>query len=222
MDKVDAEESTGIVQRMMNNLMGTVATSGLAGSTARTAISDVHANAYLWLRDDTIGPPLNDAFIQSRLAGATVPNIGIVYRALMAEQPRSLGAILMVNAGIDLCLVTAGEIVAGMDFVSRQDVEMMKEAIQAPFQDAIEVAADDMDQVMFQSLTGLYSAITNHLVSTARPLPRLITYQFGRVMTTLTIAQWLYADPSRADEIRQENKIVHPAFCPFYGVALSA
>jgi prophage DNA circulation protein len=222
MDKLDAEEATGIVQRMMQNLMGTVPARGLVGSTARTAIGDVSANAYFWLRNDTLGPPINTAFLQARLAGATLQNIGVVFRALEAEQPKTLGATLVTNVGIDLCLATASEIIADTVFVSRQDVELTKEAIQAPFQDAIEIAADDMDQATFQLLTSLYGAATNHLVSTARPLPRLIRYQFGRVMTTLTIAQWLYADASRADEIRNENKIVHPAFAPFSGVALSA
>jgi prophage DNA circulation protein len=35
------------------------------------------------------------------------------------------------------------------------------------------------------------------------------------------LAYRLYADASRADEIRAENKVVHPAFCPPTGIALS-
>jgi prophage DNA circulation protein len=57
---------------------------------------------------------------------------------------------------------------------------------------------------------------------TARPLPRLLPYQFARVMPTLVLAQRLYADASRADEIRAENHVVHPLFCPLTGFALSA
>jgi prophage DNA circulation protein len=98
----------------------------------------------------------------------------------------------------------------------------MKAALDGPFESAIEIAADDMDQATFQSLTALYGAVINHLVATARPLPQMLTYQFGQPMTALNIAYRLYADASRADEIRAENKIVHPAFCPTVGRALSA
>jgi len=38
----------------------------------------------------------------------------------------------------------------------------------------------------------------------------------------LTIAYKLYSDASRADEVRAENKIVHPAFCPLVGYGLSS
>src|SRR5215469_10840373 len=41
----------------------------------------------------------------------------------------------------------------------------------------------------------------SHLVITALPLPRMLGYQFAQVLPSLVIAQRLYQDPSRADEI---------------------
>jgi prophage DNA circulation protein len=41
-------------------------------------------------------------------------------------------------------------------------------------------------------------------------------------MPSVALAHRLYADASRADELRNENKIVHPAFCLRDGRALSA
>jgi prophage DNA circulation protein len=222
MQKADAEEAAGIVQRMMAQLATTVPPAGLAGSAARTAIGDVRANAYALLRADQLGAPLDNAFVLARQAGATQPQIAGVRVTVAAETPRTLGAVLVQNCGIELCLATEAEIIARMTFVSRQDVDAVKKAIQQPFQDAIEIAADDMDQMTFQNLTALFAAVTNHLVQTARPLPRLISYQFARNYSSLVLAQRLYADASRADEIRNENKIVHPLFCPLNGVALSA
>jgi prophage DNA circulation protein len=61
-----------------------------------------------------------------------------------------------------------------------------------------------------------------HLVETARPLPRMLNYRFYLTMPNVVMAHRLYADASRADELRNENKIVHPAFCPRQGRALSA
>jgi prophage DNA circulation protein len=222
MEKAGAQEAAGIVQRMMSALMTTVPAAGRPGSAARAAIGDVSANAYVLLRADQLGPPINNAFILAREAGANYGQLETVRSVVDAETPVTLGAVLVQNVGIELCLATESEIIASMTFASRQDVEAVKQQIAVPFQDSIETAADDMDQATFQDLTALYGAVINHLVATARPLPRMIRYQFGSVHTTLTLAYRLYADASRAEEVRNENKIVHPAFAPREGVALSA
>ena len=103
----------------------------------------------------------------------------------------------------------------------RQQVDEMKARLLQPFQDCEEIAADEMDQMTFQSLITLHGAITAHLVATALPLPRMLRYQFFQPLSTLVMAYKLYDDASRADEIRSENRIVHPAFCPQTGEALS-
>jgi len=57
---------------------------------------------------------------------------------------------------------------------------------------------------------------------TALPLPRMLNYRFNAVLPTLVISQRLYYDGSRADQVRDANRIVHPAFCPIMGQALSS
>jgi hypothetical protein len=222
MIKADATEAAGIVERMMVALLLSVPAVGAMGVEARTAINDVRANAYALLFNDTIGVPLNNAFITARDNGATIQQIQYVWQVVSAENPITVGGSLMMISGINLCLATISEIIASMTFVSRQDVDALKIAIQPPFQEAVEVAADEMDQMGFQAVVGLYAALINHLVTTARPLPRLIGYQFAKNLPSLVVAHKLYADASRADEIRAENKVIHPAFCPLSGVALSA
>jgi prophage DNA circulation protein len=222
MIKVDAVEATPIVQRMAQQLGTVIPAAGRPGADARTALGDLYAQAYLLLRSDQVAAAMNNVFILVRDAGASYQQIEQVRLSIAAEQPKTLGATLVVNAGIELCLATEVEIIVAMTFVSRDDVDAVKTALQQPFQDAIELAADDMDQATFQALAALYGAVTNHLVATARPLPQMLFYQFAQTMTTLNIAYRLYADASRADEVRAENKIVHPAFCPIVGRALSA
>ena len=109
-----------------------------------------------------------------------------------------------------------------MTFVSRQDVNAIKEQLLQPFRDAEEIAADSMDQMTFQTLVALHGATTNHLVATARPLPRMTSFEFFEPLPSLVMAYRLYDDASRCDELREENKVVHPAFCPRLGLALSA
>ena len=109
-----------------------------------------------------------------------------------------------------------------MTFVSRGDVDTVIQSLIQPFEDAEEIAADSMDPATFQALVALHGAITNHLVKTALPLPRMLMFQFFDTLPSLVLAHRLYADAGRADELVAENKIVHPLFCPTVGRALSS
>jgi prophage DNA circulation protein len=84
-----------------------------------------------------------------------------------------------------------------------------------------EIAADDMDQAGYMVLIQLHAALAYYLAQTARPLPRMLSYAFTDTLPTLVLAYRLYADAGRADELRAENKIVHPAFSLREGRALS-
>jgi prophage DNA circulation protein len=222
MKRADATEAEPILDRMLAELLSFVPSKGRAGVDARTAIGDTRAYAYKLLIDDALGPSLDNCFQQAMVAGVTWQQIETVRAQLDQETPVSLGAVLVQNAGVRLCLATECYILAGMTFISRQQVDEIKTALFQPFQDAEEIAADDMDQMTFQSLITLHGAITNHLVQTALPLPRMLQYQFFQVLPSLVMAYKFYDDASRADELRDENKVVHPAFCPLVGEALSS
>jgi prophage DNA circulation protein len=222
MKRADATEAAPILDRMLAALVSFVPAKGRTGVDARTAIGDTRANAYKLLIDDALGPPLDNCFDQARLAGVTWQQVETVRAQLDQESPVSLGAVLVQNAGVRLCLATECFILAGMTFISRQQVDDTKTALFQPFQDAEEIAANEMDQMTFQSLITLHGAITNHLVQTALPLPRMLQYQFFEVLPSLVMAYKFYDDASRADELRDENKVVHPAFCPMVGEALSS
>jgi prophage DNA circulation protein len=222
MNKADALEAAPIVQRCCKNLMNTIATHGREGSDARTQIGDTIAYAYTMLRDNSIGPELDQCFTLARQAGATFVLIEQVRRFTSQETPTTLGGAMTQNCLVQWCLATEAEIISNMDFISRQDVDKVKQQIKDPFQDAIELAADDMDQMVFQGLVNLYGATVNYLVDTQRPLPQMLNYEFSRPNSTLVIAYRLYGDAGRADQVRQENKIIHPAFAPAAGQALSA
>jgi prophage DNA circulation protein len=166
-------------------------------------------------------PPLVNCFDLVRQAGRPKSS-SIRCVQTESEQPRTLGGVLVQNSAIYLCLATEARIIAGTTFTSRQDVDALRAALRQPFDGAEEIAADDMDQATFMALIELDAAITNFLVTTARPLPRMIGYQFATSQPSLVIAHRLYQDASRADQIVQENKIVHPAFSPPIGIALSS
>jgi hypothetical protein len=221
MKRSDATEAAQIVDRMLTQLVSFVPAKGHIGVNARTAIGDTRANAYKYCIEDTLGLPLDDCFNQARQAGITLQQLEFTRQQIELEQPKMLGGFLVKNTGIWLTLATEAYIIAGMTFVSRQQVGQIRDALKQPFFDAEEIAADDMDQMTFQALIGLHGAITNHLVATALPLPRVLQYEFFTILPSLVMSYKLYDDASRCDELREENKIVHPAFCPLQGEALS-
>jgi prophage DNA circulation protein len=78
-----------------------------------------------------------------------------------------------------------------------------------------------MAQAAYQALVSLHAAVVFNLYQMARPLPQILNFQFAAIRPTLIQSYRLYADASRADELRNENKVVHPAFAPRTGRALS-
>jgi hypothetical protein len=222
MTRADAKEAIALLNPMLALLVSFVPSSGIVGIGARTIINDTRVNAFKLCVDDALGPPLDSCFDQARQAGVGVTQLEQVREQVEQEAPVSLGARLVQNACIRLSLVTQAYIIANMTFISREQVSQIRATLQQPFFNAEEIAADEMDQMTFQSLIALHGAITNHLVQTALPLPRMLNYQFYAPLPSLVMAYKLYDDASRADELRDENKIVHPAFCPLSGEALSS
>jgi hypothetical protein len=222
MEKPDAVEAAPIVVRALKQLAGTISAKGREGSDARTAIGDAIAFAYPLLRDDQLGEPLKQCFELARLAGATLYEMEAIRRSVSRETPKTVGGFVTADVLMILCLAEESIIVANMVFASRQEVDYVKQNMVEPFAEAEEIAADTMDQAGYQILITLHASVTNHLVVTARPLPRLLNFQFFEPLPSLVIAYKLYDDASRADEVRAENRIVHPAFCPVQGQALSA
>lgn len=218
----DADEAAGIVTRMLGHMAQCIDPTTSAAPQARSQIGYVVANINSLLLDDVIGSAIDYCFQLVIAAGATQSEIEFVRQWLIVETPKTLGGTQVQAGCVQLCLAAEGQIIANITFVSREDVETCLQSILEPFAVSEELAADNMDQMAFQALISLQATITNFLVNTARPLPYMTSYQFNKSLPSLVIAYRLYGDASRADQIVQENKIVHPAFCPPSGTALSA
>lgn len=221
MNKPDAEEAVGIVNATLDALLEWVPTTGRIGFDARHACGDVKANCEKYLRNDTLGPPLVNCFDLSRKAGMTLQQMDEVRSVTAAQGARLVGAIVVRDACIELALSEMGRIIGDTVFISREDVNNTRARVNAAFAPIQEEVADQMDSLSFRSLIGLQAAIVAHLVQTARPLPRMLSWRFARSWPTLVIAHKLYADAGQADVLRRENKVVHPAFAPASGRGLS-
>jgi prophage DNA circulation protein len=221
MFKVDALEAAPIVVATLDAMLAWAPTRGRPGADLRNAVGDIKANIQSLLINDVIGPPLLECFELARQTGATLSDMNQVHGVAAAQPAITPGAITIKDALIELALTIEGKIIADTVFVSRQDVEQVKSDINAAFAPLEEEVADQMDAMTYRAIVSLHAAITFHLYATARPLPDMLRFRFGIPLPTLIIAYRLYADASRADELRRENKVVHPAFMLPTGRALS-
>lgn len=221
MFKEDAVESQPIVNVTLDALLSWTATRGREGSDLRSIVGDTKAHALPLLQSDLMGNALIQCFETAFIAGINLPQMEHVRRTAAAQTANSVGAIMTKDTLVELALSIEGDIIASTVFVSREDVSNVRELINAAFDEIEEIVADQMDSMTYRALIQVHAAISMFLYETARPLPRMLNFRFNQPMPTLVMAHRLYADAGRADELRQENKIVHPAFARQYGRALS-
>lgn len=221
MYKFEAVEATPLAVRVLQVLLINAPTKGEPGLSLRTAVQDFISNAMYIIQNDLSGPPLSEIFDLARESGANFFQMDEVRRAAVNEAPVTVGAFIIKNALICLTLATECEIIANMKFKSRDDVDNISSRMNDAFFPMEEIAADEMAQATYQSLIRTHSALAFHLAETARPLPRMLNYRFFNTFPSVVVGYKLYSDASRCDELRDENKVVHPAFMPRTGRALA-
>ena len=193
---------------------------GRTGSDLRRACGDLKANADIYIVKNMIGDKLSRAFDLARKSGATLNEFNRIRTTVIAEPVETLIGALIKNSSISFSLQQMSMVVVDIKFTSREDVERVRDELHPAFHDAEEVAADEMALMVYRGLVSLHAAVTFHLSQTARPLPQMLSYRFAMPKPTLILSQRLYYTATRADELREENKVVHPAFAPREGRAL--
>lgn len=194
----------------------------LAGADLDAAIGDLRADAPGLLRPCALFDPLGTCFDLARRTGMTfdaMERLRATIAALTALDARSR---FLRARSLALCCVQEARITATTTFASRDEVDRVMGALTAAFTVSQEDAADVGDAAGYGALVSLRAAAVRDLTSRSRPLPKLVGYVFRRVYASLTLAQRLYGDAGRADELVAENAAVHPLFMPRSGRALSA
>jgi hypothetical protein len=222
MTLAELNEAVADLGVMLKALAGVlVGAEGTDAANLYFAIGDLSANADSYLRTASLGAPLLNVFDLAFAAGATIGTLETVRTELTALTPTGLPAIAVVNAGIRMALAEEVKVLAATEFTSSQDVQAALAQINDGFDSAIEYAADNRDPTCYQALIAAHAAAVRDLTTRALSLPSIITYAFGRVMTSHALANRLYGDASRCDELRLENKIIDPHFMGITGTALS-
>jgi hypothetical protein len=203
---------------LTNTLHGQV---GAAGAELQTLCGALIVNAGLEIVAGTLGDDLLNCFEQARVAGAAFADFENIRIWASNQTPEGIPAIAIVNAAIRLALTEESEVLAAITFTSRQDINNYLVLMNASFDAAELYAADSLDNVAYQAIIACHGAVNADLNTRARPLPRMVTYNFAKRMPSLWLAQRLYADGSRSDELVAENSVINPNFCPQSGMCLS-
>lgn len=193
-----------------------------AGADLDAAVGDLRADAPGLLRPCGLFGPLGTCFDLGRQTGMafdTMERLRLAIAALPAPDARC--AFLRARS-LALCCIQESRITAATTFVSRNEVDRVMGLLAAAFAAAQQDAADVGDATGYRALVGQRAAAVRDLTDRSRPLPKLVSYTFARVRSSLTLGQRIFGDAGRADELVAENGAVHPLFMPRAGRTLSA
>lgn len=208
------QELEEVIGRWADNMLFTVSSqTGELGAELRRQIGDVRANLISMVVDETLPDKLLGCYQAANLARVKLPALVNVRNKLWQENAQGNLAKAVVQSLIVMCLSAESRIIITMTFKSRDDIEVMMGKMKVAFDTAKEMAADQMDSISYQKLTYLAGSVARYLSVTAKPLPRMVNIRLTRPMPALTASQLIYRQAGRWEELVDENKVVHPAFC---------
>jgi prophage DNA circulation protein len=119
-------------------------------------------------------------------------------------------------------LVSLARASAAYQPVSYGDAVTVRTSLAAALESEITIAGDAGDDSTYLALKTLRANVVRDLTVRGASLPAVVTVNFARPLPSLVIAQMLYRDASRSDEIAGETQAIHPAFCPMTFQALAS
>jgi prophage DNA circulation protein len=213
MRALEREEATKVVAAVVADLVANATISaGRDGSMFRLAVGDLLAEAEQLIEDAQIAAPLANLFNLARIAGTTFNQFDVVRAHTAAMTVHYFVAWSVGNTCLRLCLVQCALILSATTFTSRPQVDDYIERTNTAFDQSESIAGNNKDQASYQSLIALHAAVTYDLATRERTLPTVVVYNFNVPRPALWIANRLYGDADRNQELVEENSPVHPAF----------
>lgn len=218
----EQEQLNEIINNICKYILQMVSAKGAQAAQLRLQVGQVQSNGLAYLQNKTFGTMLYNCFVTARTLPITADLVAMVREQISQEAPTGPIATLVVETAILYCLTTECIFITQMTFASRNDVQLMMTRMTNAFNAARDQAADRMDSATYQNLTYLAGSIINHLNQTALTLPRLVQFSFQTSYPALTMANLIYQDTSRWEQLVSENDTVHPLFMQRQIVGLSA
>jgi prophage DNA circulation protein len=104
---------------------------------------------------------------------------------------------------------------------SANDASAMRDSIAALIDNEITTAANQGEDDVYLSLRTLRQAVVADLDQRGSGLASIATFNFNATLPALTLANRIYRDATRSDELVVQAAPIHPAFCPTSFKALS-
>lgn len=223
MNHVETQEAMATIESILAALSFSVPGKvGPEGSDYRRQAGDILAYGEKMIIDGTLGRYMIGCFNLARHAGSSFYSLNRARLTVMELAPVHPAGVNLVALAVRNFLVQQSLIVAGVEFKSRDAVDKVLDILTVAFDGAEEFAADRLETFVYTSLIKLHANVVYDLTTRARLLPRIVHYEFGKSQPSLRLANLLYADAKRNDDIVSENRTPHPAFMPVNIKALSA
>ena len=120
------------------------------------------------------------------------------------------------------CLVALGAAVPAEPLRALDDAEALIARVADRFARVEDAIADIDDGMHWRTLAALQAAVAAYLSTATTALPRRQAVALAAPEPSLTVAQRLYQDAARGDELATENAVIHPAFMPLNLTALTS
>lgn len=223
MRRSEPAELLAISSRLMSVLMGfPIQQFGEEGANFRSAVGRFLTSIPDMVADHNIGTRLFACFELARGAGVDIETMNEVRIAMFAEKPIHDLSERLINAAIIFSFVEQSHLISEIEFQSRSDVHVVMDAMTIIVDDVKLNRSELFEVTDYRNFVALSALLFQHLSATERQLPRVINFSFPIHYPSLALANRIYGDGTRSDELILENKTVHPAFMQRDIVALSS
>lgn len=214
MTRTELNEAVSILQSTAANLSALTSGTTEEGAALDRACTTLKVDAKSLLLSGSIGSTALACFTAATTASITADQFYAIRSAISALAPSYSAGITMRQMLLRMCIAEESRAVSNAILTSRSEAEAILARMVDDFEAIEDYAADNIESAVYQAFLALHGAVAYDLSQRASQLPKLATYTFGKRRTALTLANVLYGDASRADEIINENSPVHPAFMP--------
>lgn len=193
-----------------------------AGADLRRQTGALSAGAEGAIKTASLGAALLGCFDAAVEAGATLATLRPVLNIITGQTPTTPAAVLVQQACLRMVLVAMARCYATVPLQSRADVDAYVAEANDIFGAAEDAASGaELGADVYRALVALHAAVALDLQTRGQPLPRMVSFKFAARRPSLWIANRLYGDGGREEELRLENAPVHPLFMPASGRALA-
>jgi hypothetical protein len=211
-----ADQAMAQLNQIISLLLASIPDNTSVGAfNARLAIDDLRANMQDSIASSTLGTDLGNCFSLSITAGATYSGLETLRQYVMSQVTSVNGYVQnMLRSALAMTLAAECQAIQQLTFTSQNDAVNVMTVITGAFEQAKLANIDDYDSGIYQAVTALSGTIVRYLAQEELQLPKMVTYNVAAPMPSLYLAQLIYQDASRADEISDENGVINPMFCP--------